>query len=169
MVEALRDRLTPSLLDRLIDDAPDRKAELREARVLSISQLRNCVLRDLAWLLNATRLEAVEDLGSYPEIRRSGLNYGMPSLSGRIATGFSVKETERAIRQAILDFEPRLIPDSVKVRSLDDTKKLDTHNVVTFHIQAQLWAQPAPVELTLQTDLDLENGQCLVKEAGSSR
>jgi type VI secretion system protein ImpF len=169
MAEALRDRLIPSLLDRLIDDAPEKKAELREARVLSISQLRNCVLRDLAWLLNAVHLEAVSDLEPYPEIRRSVLNYGLPSLSGRVATGFSIKDTERAIRQAIIDFEPRLIPDSVSIKSDSDTKKLDMHNVVSFRIEAQLWAQPAPVELTLHTDMDLESGQCKVTESGSTR
>lgn len=169
MAEALRDRLIPSLLDRLVDDAPDKKAELREGRVLSISQLRNCVLRDLSWLLNAVRLEAVTDLEAYPEIRRSTLNFGLPSLSGRVATGFSIKDTERAIRQAIIDFEPRLIPDSVMVKAKTETKKLDMHNVVSFHIEAQLWAQPAPVELTLHTDLDLENGQCKVSEAGNTR
>jgi type VI secretion system protein ImpF len=169
MAEALRDRLIPSLLDRLIDDAPEKKAELREARVLSISQLRNCVLRDLSWLLNAVHLEAVADLEPYPEIRRSVLNYGLPSLSGRVATGFSIKDTERAIRQAIIDFEPRLIPDSVMIKSDSDTKKLDMHNVVSFRIEAQLWAQPAPVELTLHTDMDLENGQCKVAEQGNTR
>lgn len=169
MVEALRDRLVPSLLDRLTDNNPESKAELREARVLSISQLRNCVLRDLSCLFNATRLEAVADLESYPEIRRSTLNFGLPSLSGKVATGLNLKETERAIRQAIIDFEPRLIPDSVMVRMIEDDNGPDNHNVVSFRIEAQLYAQPAPVELLLHTDLDLESGQCKVAEASGGR
>ncbi len=58
-----QDRLQPALLDRLTDDEPDKKQEPREARVLSKSRLRQSVLRDLAWLFNATRLEAVDRSG----------------------------------------------------------------------------------------------------------
>ena len=57
-----QDRLQPALLDRLTDDEPGKKQEPREARVLSKSRMRQSVLRDLAWLFNATRLEAVTDL-----------------------------------------------------------------------------------------------------------
>lgn len=169
MVEALRDRLVPSLLDRLTDNNPETGTEVREARVLSVSQLRSCVLRDIAWLFNATRLEAVANLEPYPEIRRSTLNFGLPGLSGSVATGISLKDTGRAIRQAIIDFEPRLIPDSVKVTLQDEQKSMDKHNVVSFRIEAQLWAQPAPVELLLHTDVDLESGQCRVAETAAGR
>ena len=49
---APRERLQPSLLDRLSDDEPDNAVEPRERRVLSLRTLREGVLRDLAWLLN---------------------------------------------------------------------------------------------------------------------
>jgi type VI secretion system protein ImpF len=42
------ERLQPSLLDRLTDDAPTVLTEPREARVLTKGQLRTAVLRDLA-------------------------------------------------------------------------------------------------------------------------
>src|SRR5712692_8034232 len=85
MVEEIlpQDRLQPALLDRLTDDEPDKKQEPREARVLSKSRMRQSVLRDLAWLLNATQLEAVTDLANVPFVRRSVLNFGLPALSGR--------------------------------------------------------------------------------------
>ncbi|MCY2964699.1 MAG: type VI secretion system baseplate subunit TssE, partial [Planctomycetota bacterium] len=35
-----QERLQPSLLDRLTDDAPDQKSESRERRVLSVSGMR---------------------------------------------------------------------------------------------------------------------------------
>ena len=44
------ERLQPSLLDRLTDDAPTVLTEPREARVLTKGQLRTAVLRDLAAL-----------------------------------------------------------------------------------------------------------------------
>ena len=50
-----RDRLQPALLDRLIDERPDSQAlETAEQRVISKIKLRQSVLRDLNWLLNAT-------------------------------------------------------------------------------------------------------------------
>jgi type VI secretion system protein ImpF len=48
-----QERLQPSLLDRLTDEEPDQLQESREKRVLSMSRLRDFVLRDLAWLFNA--------------------------------------------------------------------------------------------------------------------
>ena len=47
-----KERLQPSLLDRLTDDAPAEKVESREQRVLSLTKLRQSVNRDLGWLLN---------------------------------------------------------------------------------------------------------------------
>ena len=52
-----RDRLQPSLLDRLIDDAPQHAREGSDGRVLTRQQLRAAVLRDLSWLFNAIRPE----------------------------------------------------------------------------------------------------------------
>ena len=79
-----------------------------------------------------------------------------------------MKMLERDLRQAILNFEPRLIEDSVVVKAQTNKKGLDQHNLISFKISAQLWAQPAPVELSLQTDIDLESGQSRIVETRSS-
>jgi hypothetical protein len=47
------ERLQPALLDRLTDDEPD-KNRRADKRVLTKTQLRQAVLRDLAWLFNTT-------------------------------------------------------------------------------------------------------------------
>lgn len=169
MAEALRDRLVPSLLDRLTDNDPQGKLEARENRLLSIPQLRASVLRDIGWLFNATRLDVDGNLDAYPEIKRSVLNYGLPAMSGLCLSGTDLRELERQLRQAVLNFEPRLIADSLTIKAETNAKGLNHHNLVSFKISAQLWAQPAPVELTLQTDIDLENGQCRISEARASR
>jgi len=52
-----RDRLQPSLIDRLIDNDPEQHKESLDARVLSRQQLRAAVLRDLSWLFNDSRIE----------------------------------------------------------------------------------------------------------------
>lgn len=157
-----RDKLQPSLLDRLTDDDPDRKNESRERRVLSPAQLRECVRRDLAWLLNCTRFAAVEPLGDYPFVARSVLNYGIDDLAGRSLSSVDVAQLERMIQGAIWDFEPRLLRESVRVRADD---RHPGHNVLAFVIEAQLWAQPIPLQLFLRTEVDLENGNIRLREA----
>src|SRR4051794_37739292 len=104
-----QDRLQPALLDRLTDDDPDSDEEARDHRVMSRRQLRDAVLRDLAWLFNATRLEGSIPLDKLPLVRRSVLNFGLPSLSGQTASTVEIVDLERALRQAILDFEPRIL------------------------------------------------------------
>ena len=155
---ALQDRLQPALLDRLTDDEPDKRVEPRERRVLSRSRMRQAVLRDLAWLFNATRLESGTDLSGAPHARRSVINFGMPAFSGMVASSLDVSDLARAIKQAILDFEPRVIPSTLQVRTLVDSGALDHHNVVGVEIQGHLWAQPVPLDLLVRTEIDLETG-----------
>ncbi len=80
-----QDRLQPALLDRLTDDEPEQEAgAARSARHVARQQLRQAVLRDLAWLFNTTRLEPSIDLGDVRRTsERSVLNFGLPALSGR--------------------------------------------------------------------------------------
>jgi type VI secretion system protein ImpF len=156
---ALHDRLQPALLDRLTDDQPDKKVEPRENRVLSKSRMRQAVLRDLAWLFNTTRLESGPDMANAPYARRSVVNFGLPAFSGMVASSLDVADLARAIRQAILDFEPRIIPGSLQVRTLVDAGQLDHHNVIGVEIQGHLWAQPVPLELLVRTEIDLETGK----------
>ena len=150
------ERLQPALLDRLTDDEPHKKLEPREARLLSRSRLRQAVLRDLAWLFNSTRLDADTDLTKAPLARRSVVNYGLPALSGKTATSLDATDLTRAIRQSILDFEPRILPGTLQIRTLLDAGSLDHHNVIGVEIRRQLWAQPVPLELLLRTEIDLE-------------
>ena len=106
------------------------------------------MLRDLAWLFNTTRLEAGSvDLRRAPLVRRSVLNFGLPALSGKATSSLDVVTLERAIRQAILDYEPRILPGTLQVRALLQASQVDHHNVVGVEIHGQLWAQPVPIEL----------------------
>jgi type VI secretion system protein ImpF len=164
MAELLpKERLQPSLLDRLTDDEPTHLHETLDKRVLSLSRLRQSVLRDLGWLLNSTALEAVQDLQDAPYAARSVLNYGMPNLSGVAASGIDVHALERRLRQAIVDFEPRLLQNSLRVRVITAKDEMNV-NALTFLIEADLWAQPLPTHLFIRSILDLETGHVEVAE-----
>ena len=165
MAESNRDRINPSLLDRLTDDAPGNPSARGAATTLS--ELRKSVLRDLNWLFNTSQLLKAEEGESWPQVRNSVVNYGLPPLSGLNASGLDLVQLERSLRQAIIDFEPRILPDSVTVNVLRES--LDNHNVISLHIEGLLWAQPLPVELLLRTRLDLESGQSKVDETVAGR
>lgn len=159
----LQERLQPSLLDRLTDDDPQRQQEARSERVISMRRLREGVLRDLGWLLNTSNLTSVHDLALFPQVAQSVLNYGVPDLTGLTVSSVNVVELERVIRQAILRFEPRLLPHTVRVRVVTSDEHM-SHNALTFFIEAQLWAQPLPLQMFLKTEIDLELGNVMVVE-----
>jgi type VI secretion system protein ImpF len=160
-----RDRLQPALLDRLTDDAPHEKhVESDERRVMSKSQLREAVLRDLGWLFNSVQpLSRVVD--RHPRLAGSVLNFGLPPLSGQLASRIDVSQLEKTIRGAILRFEPRILSDTLVVRAVEADSVMATHNVIEFEIRGHLWAQPIPLEILLRTQLDLEAGQVEVRDA----
>jgi len=164
-----QERLQPALLDRLTDEEPDKKLEPREHRVMSKTRLRQAVLRDLAWLFNTTRLEADVDLSDAPFARRSVINFGLPSLSGQTASSMEITDLERAVRQAILDFEPRILPDTLEVRALVELSELDHHNVIGVEIRGQLWAQPVAIDLLIRTEIDLESGKVQMADVAPAR
>ena len=161
-----RNRLQPALLDRLTDDHPG-AADPEDHRAMSKAQLRQAVLRDLGALFNA-----VQPLGAeaepYPLLADSVLNFGLPPLSGQLASMLDVSVLEGFIRQAVVRFEPRILPQTLEVRALEATSVLDTHNVVEFEIRGQLWSQPVPLEILLRTQLDLEAGQVEVRDTASA-
>ena len=167
----LRNRLQPALLDRLCDDARDDPRDERSEldadhtnRTMTKAQLRQAVLRDLGALFNAVQpLGAAAD--AYPNVAASVLNFGLPALSGQLASALDVQVLERAIRVAILRFEPRILADTLQVRALEASSVLDTHNVIEFEIRGHLWSQPVPLEILLRTQLDLEVGQVEVTDA----
>lgn len=165
MVEAgARDTLQPALLDRLTDHDPARSAESREERTISRSQLRASVLRDLSWLFNTTNVTAEMDLSAYPLVAESTVNYGLVPLSGKLVSSMDLAELDQILKEAILRFEPRILPHSLTVRGLAGDEAVAHHNVLSFQIAGELWGQPYPLELLLKTEVDLESGEIRIAE-----
>ena len=159
-----RERLQPSLLDRLTDHAPEARKENFDQQSLTMQQLRQAVLRDLAWLLNTTNLSALEDVSATPLAARSTLNFGIPGFAGLAGTADRLAGLERGIAEAIRTFEPRIRPDTLRVRLRERTEE-DSAATLVFEIEGELWAQPVPQQLFLETALELETGLAVVSEA----
>jgi type VI secretion system protein ImpF len=152
---SLQERLQPSLLDRLTDNEPKKTQESRDERVLSTHQLRRNVLRDLVWLLNCANLSSSEDLDGFPEVKNSVLNYGLADMTGRTESTLDAETIEYALLEAVRTFEPRILPNTLKLRLLSKDERLNS-NAIAFEIEGELWSQPVPQRLYLHTELDLE-------------
>ena len=158
-------RLQPSLLDRLTDEHPDQAVESSDDRVLSQRQVREAIIRDLEWLMNTGNLATATDLSAYPEVATSVLNYGIPDLSGSMSSNIDVEKVELQVKQAIMQFEPRILRHTLSVRAEKDDDSMG-RNAVVFIIEATAWGQPTPVSFVVKTELDLETGTVTVADTG---
>lgn len=162
-----RERLQPALLVRLTDDQPEKTHEAMQERVLTMRQLRRSVLRDLAWLLNTSNMEAGTNLSYYPLVAKSVLNYGLPDLTGRVVSGMTDRQLEALLREAILRFEPRILPNTLRVRAIIAGDQMN-RNAIGFEVEGELWSQPVPTHLLIKTEIDVESGHFAVSDSGAT-
>lgn len=146
----------PTLFDRLCDDMPSERSEAPEVYSYKRSQLRAIVQRDLAYLLNTTREQPTK---GHPHTASSTLHYGVAPLAGGYLSETKWAQVEQVIRQAILDFEPRLDPQTLQVRPLNKEHDSANYNVLTFEIAGHIQMQPYPIEFLVQSAVDLENSR----------
>ena len=157
------DRIQPCLLDRLTDEAPDKKEESRTQRIISLQRYRAAVLPDLDGLFTAIGHYPGEEIGrqrfeDFAEAYWSVINFGLRQYYGWLAP--DVAEIERQIHQAVTVFEPRINRYTLQVRVI-----LDRH-LLSIELSGELWANPLPERLFVKTQLDLESNHCVTREAG---
>ena len=149
----------PTLLDRLCDDAPHESSEAPQAYTFNRGRMRETVLRDLSLLLNTTDQSDLIDAAQYPAAANSTLNYGVPALAGGYLSEKKWADIERMIRRAITQFEPRLVPQTLRVKPLLKDQASANYNVLTFEISGHIQISPYPIEFTVQSAVDLENSR----------
>lgn len=164
------ERLQPSLLDRLTDNAPRQGPGRAGAdhSSMTLQQLRQAVLRDLAWLLNTTNLETIESLDGAPLTRKSTVNYGIPGFAGLVGAASRTGSLEQQLAEAIRTYEPRIRPDSIRVRARG-RRSQDAVPALVFEIEGELWAQPVPQQLFLETTIEVETRLAVVTDAKGVR
>ena len=136
--------LQPSLLDRLIDEAPDASQEPMLDRFQTLRGMKKAVIRDLEALLN-TRREALAELPSeYTEVRRSLVTYGLPDFTAlSLLSAPDRNRIRRALEQTIAACEPRL--ERVRV-TLQKPQHYD--QTLRFRVDALLQIEPVPEPVT---------------------
>ncbi len=149
-------RLTPSVLDRLIDQDADQP---NITLGYDLRHMIDVVRRDLEDLLN-TRLTNTTIPDEFVQSRNSVLNYGLPDLSSLGGdTAERRAEIGLIIEQVIERFEPRL--RNVHARIADGVGGAQT---LRFQIHAELNVDPAP-EVGFETVLELMTGHASIQES----
>ena len=160
-----RNEYLPTLFHRLMDDAPHQHKEAPSTYAPTRRQVRDMVQRDLVYLLNTGNQHDRIDIQRHPEVVTATVNYGVPPWTGGYASEQRWAQVEQAIRIAILRFEPRILPDSLKVSPLVRGDQRAHYNVLVFEISGLLHLEPYPLEFTVQSSVDLETQQMTLSAA----
>lgn len=152
-------RITPSILDRLIDEEPAATREAPKSRVKNVGELKQAVRRDLEWLLN-TRCYPDDIPAKLEEVQNSLAIYGLPDFTGNsVKSPSEQKRLIRSMETAIRLFEPRLMNLRVHLEPIDDVER-----VLRFRIEAQLKVEPTPEPVTFDTVLQMGSGEFEIQD-----
>jgi type VI secretion system protein ImpF len=137
--------------------------------VVNATVLREAVRRDIEALFNVERYESglqltdlertgyetpEELIADFPQVRRSVVNYGVPSFSGRLITDFDLSALAKELKEVVAVFEPRLKRDTIRVKVSQGEK-----TGMRIELDAMLMLSPVPERLKLSTAIDLDNGR----------
>lgn len=144
----------PTLLDRLSltdETGPN-------GQYMNRQSYRKSVLRDLQWLLNCPSLEAQLHLENFEHVKASVINFGIPSYTGSKFTQSDLKHVADSIKLAVMQYEPRIIANTLEVNIVHDANQYSLCEQPLFRIEASLWFEPYPIELVIRALWDSENG-----------
>jgi type VI secretion system protein ImpF len=151
-------RITPSVLDRLIDYEPEISHEPATSRAKSLRQLKQAVRRDLEYLLN-TRQIATGVPAGLKELNKSLAVYGLPDFSAiNVNSPEEQTRLRRMLETTISIFEPRLKGVKVTLEPLRDVER-----ALRFRVDARLQVEPTPEPVTFDTVLQLHSGEYKVR------
>lgn len=155
-----RIRITPSVLDRLLDDTPRAQVEGPGQQTFDLHCLKRAVARDMEALLNARRVDLDDLINLYPQARNSMIDYGITDLSSLSFLDPGDRAYLRdKIRITVERHEPRL--GSVRV-SLD--APLGTERMLRFRVDAILKVLPTRPPVSFDARLQLSSNTCQIRE-----
>ena len=158
--EFQRIQITPSVLDRLLDDAPREQVEGPVHRSFDLQRLKQAVARDMEALLNARSADLAADIDHYPQARNSMIDYGITDLSSLSLLDPGDRAYLRdKIRITVQRHEPRLGHITV---SLD--APAGTERMLRFRVDARLEVLPTRPPVRFDARLQLSSNACQIKE-----
>ncbi|MBY5392129.1 type VI secretion system baseplate subunit TssE [Rhizobium leguminosarum] len=158
----LRDRvLARSILDRLIDEAPDRTVDPPMSFVDQVRDVREAIRRDLEALLNTRRCPATPP-AALSELRDALVSYGVDGVvSASLMTDQAKLKLAQAIERRIALFETRL--SDVRVTILKS--RTMTERALRMRIQATFRLHEGMPPISFESTIDPSTQRFLVEAA----
>lgn len=132
---------------------------LRARQVITESMLRREVFRDLDALLNTIALDETVDMEHAPHVRKSILNFGLPDIAVHTIDETAVDDIPDEIRTAIINYEPRIAPDSLRVARDKEVDPVELK--IRFVIRGELVCHPLHVPVEFVADI-VESGKIVI-------
>ncbi|MBY5393427.1 type VI secretion system baseplate subunit TssE [Rhizobium leguminosarum] len=158
----LRDRvLARSILDRLIDEAPDRTVDPPMSFVDQVRNVREAIRRDLEALLNTRRCPATPP-AALSELKDALMSYGVDGIvSANLMTDQAKLKLAQAIERRIALFETRL--SDVRVTILKS--RTMTERALRMRIQATFRLHEGMPPISFESTIDPSTQRFLVEAA----
>ena len=155
----------PSVLDRLVDDAPREPADSPTTLAESARAFRAAVLRDVEWLLNTRRI-AVPAPDSCPEVQRSVYHFGVPDVTSMSSDSDPARQRLlRQVEECISTFEPRISGVRVSPAVVRDE---EGGRRIRFVVEGTLRMDPGPERVAFDTELEPSSGKFRVTGDGNA-
>ncbi|WP_105386338.1 type VI secretion system baseplate subunit TssE [Neorhizobium alkalisoli] len=157
-----RDRLLArSILDRLIDEAPDRNSDPPKSLTEQTREMREAIRRDLEALLNTRRCPtAAPSLLS--DLRDALVNYGVDGMvSANLVTDEAKLRLAQVIERRISMFETRL--SDIRVTILKS--RTMTERALRMRIQASFRLHEGMPPISFESTIDPSTQRFLVEAA----
>ncbi|ANL69614.1 type VI secretion system lysozyme-related protein (plasmid) [Rhizobium phaseoli] len=157
-----RDRvLARSILDRLIDEAPDRAVDPPVSFVDQVREMREAIRRDLEALLNTRRCPATPP-AALAELKDALVSYGVDGVvSANLMTDEAKLRLATAIERRIALFESRL--SDVRVTILKS--RTMTERALRLRIQATFRLHEGMPPISFESTIDPSTQRFLVEAA----
>ncbi|PDV87412.1 MULTISPECIES: type VI secretion system baseplate subunit TssE [unclassified Rhizobium] len=158
----LRDRvLSRSILDRLIDEAPDRAVDPPTSFVDQVREVREAIRRDLEALLNTRRCPTTPPT-ALSELRDALVSYGVDGIvSANLMTDQAKLKLAEAIERRVALFETRLADIRVTILK----SRTMTERALRMRIQATFRLHEGMPPISFESTIDPSTQRVLVEAA----
>lgn len=146
----------PCLLDRLLDDEPKRADEPWDKFHYDQRKMKALILKNISEVLNNANIEPQLDAFKHSAVATSVINYGISPQAGSYSNTHNWTRLEQLIRDALIRFEPRLIPESIIVSLNGERLSPVNQGIISFNIQALVAWFPQPFDLSLGARYEVE-------------
>lgn len=149
----------PSVLDRLLDDHPDRADEVPAS--IDFFHFKKAVARDLEAILNSRNCDLDEAIEAHPQARESMLSYGIIDLSSLSLLDPGDRAYLRdKIRITLERHEPRLGRIRVNLDAPEGNERM-----LSFRVDAVLRNYPSKPPVSFDAKLQLSANAWSIKES----